>query len=115
MLDEHVYGGDVSIDRETETESEFSVVFKKGVGPRRSSAVAVRCVRGGGKIAAVDRRASGSVCDEQTIAKQLCEQFQIRSLTATGTRARVLKQRLEKLRAFMIEAHDVGAIELGKI
>ncbi len=75
MFDEQVYSGNVRIDRETKTESEFSVVFKQRVGPRRSSAVAVCCVGRGRKIAAVDRRASGSVCDEQAIAKQLCKQF----------------------------------------
>ena len=115
MFDEQIYGRDMSIDREAKTESELGVVFKQRVGPRRTSAVAVCRVRCGREIAAVDRRASGGVGDEQAIAKQLCEQFEIRSLTATGARARVLKQRLEKLRAFMVETYDVGAIELGQI
>src|SRR6185437_2909395 len=97
------------IQRETKPKSKLRVVFEQRVGPGRTAAFAVRGVGSGGKIAAVDRGTAGGVSSQQPVAKQLCQELQIRSLAATGTRARVFKQRFEKLRALVIEPDDVGA------
>src|SRR5690349_13835885 len=115
MFDEHTHRVLMSIERETKTESKLRVVFKQRVGPRRTAAFSIGRVRRRRQIAAVDRRTASGVGDQQPVAEELCQQFQVRSLATTGTRARVLKQRLEKLRAFVIEPHDVGAIELGQV
>ena len=87
----------MGVERQAEAETELSVVFKQRVRPRRAAAVAIGRVRRGGQIATVDRRASGRVGDQQAVAEQLGQQFEIRSFAATGAGAGVFKQRLEKL------------------
>ncbi len=94
---------DVRVERQPEAEPELRVVLEQRVRPRRSAAVAVGRVRRRRQVAAVDRRAAGGVGDEQPVAEELRQQLQVRRLAAARARARVLEQRLEELRALVIE------------
>ena len=86
-----------------QAEAELRVVLEQRVRPRRPAAVAVGRVRRRRQVAAVDRRAAGRVGDQQAVAEQLRQQLEVRRLAAAGARARVLEQRLEELRALVID------------
>ena len=72
------------------------------------AAVAVGRVRRRRQVAAVDRRAAGRVGDQQPVAEELREQLEVRRLAAAGAGARVFEQRLEELRALVIELRHRG-------
>ena len=67
----------MGVERETKAEAELRVVFEERVGPGGSPPIAVGRVRRGRKIAAVNRRATGRIGDEQPIAKELGEELEI--------------------------------------
>jgi hypothetical protein len=102
----------VGVERHAESEAELRVVLEERVRPGRAPAVAVGGVRGGGQVAAVDRRAARGVGDEQPVAEELREELQIRRLAAARAGPRVLEQRLEELRALEIDASDLGTVLL---
>src|SRR5262249_2832632 len=114
VLHEAARRAEVRVEREAEAEAELRVVLEQRVRPRRSAAVAVGRVRRGREVAAVDRRAAGGVRDEEAIAEELRQQLQVRRLAAAGAGARVLEQRLQELRALVIDASDGGAVRLGQ-
>ncbi len=103
VLDEAARGRDVRVERQAEAEAELGVVLEQRVRPGRAAAVAVGRVGRRRQVAAVDRRAAGGVGDEQPVAEELGQQLQVRRLAAAGAGARVLEQRLEELRALVIE------------
>ena len=82
------------IESEPHTETEFSVVFEERVAPRRAATLIVRGVRRCRQVAAVNTRAPSRISNDGAVAKELCQQFDIRCFPATGARARELKQRL---------------------
>ena len=96
-------------------EPELRVVLEERVRPGRSAAVAVRRVRRRRQIAAVDRRAAGGVGHEQPVAEQLREQLEIRRLAAARAGAGILEQRLQKLRALVIDLRQRRPIQLRQI
>ncbi len=98
---------------ETHAEAELGVVLEQRVRPRRAATVAVRRVRGGRQVAAVDRRTAGRVRDDESIAEQLGEQLDVRGLTASRARSRELEERFEELRVLHRIVRDGGAVELG--
>ena len=105
---------DVRVERHPEAEPELRVVLEERVRPRRAAAVAIRRVRRRRQVAAVDRRAAGRVGDEQPVAEELREQLEVRRLAAARAGARVFEQRLEELRALVIELRHRRPIQLGE-
>src|SRR5690606_23923956 len=103
----------LGLERQPKAESELGVVLEQRVGPGRSPAVMIGCVRRRGQVAPINRRAAGGVGDQQAVAKQLGQQLDVRRLAATGTSARVLEQGTQQLRALDV-AQDLGPLELGK-
>ena len=91
------------VHAQPQPEAEFRVVFEQRIRPCRPAAVAIGRVRRGRQIAAVNRRAAGGVGDQQAIAEQLREQLDVRRFAAARAGARVLEQRLEELRALVID------------
>ena len=114
-LQQAARGRDVGVERHPEPEAELRVVLEERVRPRRAPSVAIRRVRRGRQIAAVDRRAAGRVRDQQAIAEQLREQLEVRRLAAARARAGVFEQRLQELRLLVIDPRDGGAIHFGEI
>src|SRR6516165_2178729 len=98
----------------TKTESELCIVLEQGVRPRWPTAFVVLGPRRHWEIAAIDRRAAGSIGDLQAIAEKLGEKFQIRRLAAAGARSGELEQRLQELYAAHIGEVDAGAIIYGE-
>src|SRR6516225_4150453 len=88
------------INGEPHAEAKLCVVFKQRVRPGGPTPLAVLRIRCRWKISAVDRRAARRVANQQTIAEQLGQQLEVRSLTATRASTREFKQRLEQLRIF---------------
>ena len=79
---------------EAQPEPELGVVLEQRVVPGGTPSLGVGGPRGGWQIAAVDRRASSGVGDDHAIAEQLCDEFDVRRLAASGARAGELEQRL---------------------
>ena len=86
-----------------QTQPELGVVLEEGVRPCGSATGSIDAPRRRREIAAVDRRASRGVCDQEAVAEQLRQELEVRRLTATGAGPRELEERLGKLRAL-----DVG-------
>ena len=63
-----------------------------------------------GRIAAVDGGASGRVGDDQPIAEELGEQFDVRRFAATGACSGELKQRLLHLHFAHVISRNLAAI-----
>src|SRR6266852_1615618 len=80
------------IDRNAEPQSEFSIVFKQRVRPRRPASLGILGPRRRRQIAAIDRGAAGGVGNHSTVSKELRHELQIRSFTAPGTCAGELEQ-----------------------
>ena len=76
------------VDGQAHAQAEFGVVLEEGIGPDRTAALGVGAVGGGGQIAAKDRRAAGGVGDQQAVADQLRQQFEIRALRRSPSRRR---------------------------
>jgi hypothetical protein len=76
------------IEAGAETEAELRVVLEERVRPGRAAAAGIRGVGRGGQVAAVDRRATGGVGDEQAVAEKLGEQLEIRAFRRNRRRHR---------------------------
>ena len=98
------------VKRQADTQAKFRVVFKQGVRPRRPFAVRAFAVRRGGQVAAVNGRAARRVRNQQTVAEQLRQQFDVRRFAAARASAGELKQRFLELRALyaFFFGFDVG-------
>ncbi len=107
--------GLVLIDGQPQAQAELGVVLEQRVAPGRALAVLVLGIRGGGQVAAVDRRAAGGVGDHRPVAEELAHQLQIGRLAAAGARARELEERLEELRALDHVELDLLAVDLGDL
>ncbi len=80
---EHLSEGLLRIECQAHAKPEFSVVLEKAIGPGRSLPFGVLRIGRGRQVAAVDRRATGCVGDDEMVAIQLRQQFQVRRLAAT--------------------------------
>ena len=90
------------------TETVLAEVLEEGVRPCRTVSLVVGGIRSGRHGAGVDRRTSGSVCHDFAVAEELADEFQIRSLTATGASAGELKERRSELRVLdVVEFNEV--------
>src|SRR4051812_5838761 len=95
------------VERHPETEPELRVVLEQRVRPGRSPSVSIGRVRRARQVATVNRRTAGGVGNQQPVAEQLGEQLQVRRFATAGAGARVLEQRLEELRALMVDPGEL--------
>ena len=102
------------VHREPHAQPEFGIVFEQGIRPRRAAAFPIHRVRRGRQVAAVDRRASGGIGDQQTVAKKLREEFDVGRFAAAGASAGKFEERLEKLRVFHLSVGNALAVEFGQ-
>ena len=79
-----------------EPEAELRVVLEEGVRPRRAAPVAIDAPGRRREVAAVDRRTTGRVGDQEPIAEQLRQELQVGGLPAPGAGSRELEQRLAR-------------------
>src|SRR5208283_49778 len=84
---------------QTEAESKLRIVLEQRVGPGGTRAFGAAAPRRHGKIAAIDRGASGGIRDHHAIAEQLREKLEVRRLAAAAAGPRELEQRFQKLHA----------------
>ncbi len=98
------------VERNAEAKPELRVVLKQRICPCRTASISIFRVRRGRQIAAVNRGASGRVGDDQPIAEELREQFDVRRLAATGARSGELKQRLLHLHFAHVISRNLAAI-----
>ena len=96
------------VEAGAEAEAELRVVLEQRVRPGRAAAAGVLGVGRGGQVAAVDRRATGGIGDEQAVAEELGEQFQIGSFAAAGAGPGELEQRLHELRGLHVVAQHLA-------
>ena len=75
------------------TETVLAEVLEEGVGPSRTVTLLVLGIRSRRYRTGVDRGTTGSVSDDLAVTDELADEFQIRSLTATGASAGELKER----------------------
>ena len=80
-------------------QTELGIVLEQRVRPGRSTSVGVLAPGGGRQVAAVDRRAAGGIGHLGTVTEELGDEFDVGRLTAAGTGAGELEQRLEELGA----------------
>ena len=78
------------VQREPHAQSEFGVVFEERVTPRRTAALNILSVGSGRQVAAVDAGTTGGIRDYGAVAKELSQQFDIRSFPTTRAGAREL-------------------------
>ena len=102
----------LEVDGQTHTQTEFRGVFEQRVRPSRTAAVRVFRVRSGRQVAAVNGRTARCVGNHQTIAEQLCQQFDIRRFTAPGARTGKFKQRTQQLNVFDQFLFNLGPIDV---
>ena len=107
LAHQHLRQVALRVERQPHAEAEFRVVLEQAVRPRRALALGVARPRRGRQVAAVDRRATGGVGDDQAIAVQLRDQLEVGRLAAARARARVFEQRHAQLRA----AQSVDRVE----
>ncbi len=98
------------VERGPHAKTELGVVFKQRVRPGRSAALRVVCVRRGGQVAAIDRRAARGVGNVQPVAEQLRQQLDVGRFTAARAGARELKERLQKLQVLDLRVRKLGAV-----
>ena len=103
----------LGVDAQPHAEAELRVVLEQGVRPGGTASVGAGRPRGRGQVAAVDRRASGGVGNQQPIAHELGEELQVRRLPAPGARARELEARRQLLRPLDRLGADRGGIGIG--
>ena len=72
---------------EVDAESEFRVVLEQAVRPCGTVTVLVGGVGARGRAAAVNGGAARSVCDDHSVAEQLCYQLDVRRFAAAGARS----------------------------
>ena len=102
------------VEREAHAEAELGVVLEERVRPRRAAPFGVLRPRRRRQVAAVDRRAAGRVRDEQPVAEELRQEFEVGRLAAAGAGARELEQRLQHLRALDGRRLHLASVDLGK-
>ena len=108
----HVFA--LLIQGQAHAQAKLGVVFEQRVRPGRTAAFVVLGPRGGGQVAAVDRRTAGGVGHDDTVAEQLGEQLDIGRLAAAGAGAGELEQRLQKLGVLYRFQADLRAIDFGQ-
>ena len=90
------------------TETVLAEVLEEGVGPSRTVTLLVLSIRSRRYRTGVDRGTTGSVSDDLAVTDELADEFQIRSLTATGASAGELKERSCELRVLdVVEFNEV--------
>ena len=93
------------------TNGELCVVFEQGVGPCRTPAFFVCCVRNTRSSCAPSLCTACCVCQIHSVTVQLSHQFCVSCFAAASTCAREFQQRLFELRAFYGEfVHGVGFV-----
>ena len=102
----------MQVSSQAESEPKLGVVFEQRVRPRRPASLSVFCPRGGGQVAAVDRRAAGGIGDGDAVPEQLGQQFQVRGFATSGAGPGEFEQRLQELGATDgTEVHVAAVVE----
>ena len=99
------------IDGKPEAQTELRIVFEKRVRPGGTAAGCVFRPGRGGQVAAVNRRASGSVGNDGPVAEQLRHQLEIWSFAATRAGAGELEQRFLNLLLADVGDLNVAAVQ----
>ncbi|MNG97572.1 hypothetical protein D3C79_566900 [compost metagenome] len=92
------------IDGEPEAQAKLGVVLEQGVGPGRAAPLGVGGVGGGGQVAAINRRATGGVGNQQPVPVELGQQLDIGGLATAGAGAGVFKQGRDELGGANVDA-----------
>ena len=101
------------IDGEAEAQSKLGVVLKQGVGPCRTAPLFIVRPRRGGKIASVNRTATGRIGDHGTVTKERGKQLEVRRLAATAASPGELKERVQQLNILHHTGVQFIAIHIG--
>ena len=98
--------------RNAEAQTELGVVLEERIRPGRAAPLLVLRPGRGRQIAAVDRRATGGIGDDQAVAEQLGEQLEVGRFAATGARAGELEERLLHLHRAHARGRNLPAIQV---
>ncbi len=102
------------IQGQAHSQAKFGIIFKERIRPGWSASFLIMCPWGCGQVATIDGRAAGGIGHQGAVAKELGEQFDIRSLATARAGARELKQRLEKLGIFDCGRSEERSVRFGK-
>src|SRR4029453_9703277 len=105
----------MGIECHPESEAELRVVLEERVRPRWAAPIAIRRIRGGRQVAAINRRTSRGIRHEEPITEELSQQLDVGGLPAARARPGILEQWFHELGMFMIDPRDPGPIHLREI